>query len=117
MRTLVERAGGHGAITAVVDELYRRLTSDPRVLHHFEPERLPSLKVAQVAWLTATLGGDPDAPRADLALAHRNVTITDEQVSAVLGHLDGSLASAGVDDEVRRQVMSVVSRLWYARVF
>jgi hypothetical protein len=32
-------------------------------------------------------------------------------------HLDSVLAETGVNDDLRRQVMSVVSRLWLARVF
>lgn len=117
MRTLYERLGGGTAVATVVDDFYARLTRDPRVLHHFDPARLPSLKQAQCAWLTATLGGDPDAVRADLAEVHRHLEITDAHVAAVVGHLDAAIAAIGVDDELRRQVMAVVSRLWFARVF
>jgi hypothetical protein len=35
----------------------------------------------------------------------------------VLAHLDASLTAAGIDSDTHRQAMSVVSRLWYARVF
>ena len=117
MRTLYERIGGAETINTVVEDFYDRLTEDPRVLHHFDERRLPSLKVAQCAWLTSTLGGDSTSPRADLYEAHKHLDITDAQVAAVVGHLDGAIAAAGVDDELRRQVMAVVSRLWFARVF
>lgn len=117
MRTLFDRLGGRSAIAAVVDDFYDRLTRDPRVLHQFAEERLPSLRAAQVAWLTTAFGGAPGRPMADLAAAHRDLDITDDQVTAVLGHLEAALSDAGVEPELQRQAMSIVGRLWFARVF
>lgn len=117
MRSLYERLGGRRALAVVVDDFYDRLTRDPRVLHHFDDDRLPALREAQVRWLTCAFGGAPGEPMADLAEAHRDLEITDEQVTAVITHLDDALGSAGVDAELRRQAMSVVARLWFARVF
>lgn len=117
MSSLYDRIGGRAALVAVVDDFYQRLATDPRVLHHFSDEILPRLRAAQVEWLTSALGGAPGTPMADLAEAHRDVEITDEQVAVVVAHLDGAIGDAGVHAELRRQVMSVVARLWYARVF
>ena len=117
MRSLYERIGGDAAIAAVVDELYVRLTQDPRVQHHFHPERLDSLKAAQRRWFRAVLGGADVDDRPDIAAAHKHLVITDEQVEAVLGHLDAAIDGLGTDAEVRRRVMSLVTRMWYARQF
>lgn len=104
-------------IAAIVQQLYRSLVADPRVLHHFDPQRLPALEAAQQRWLGAALGGSAGGPVADLAVAHEQLDITDDQVAVVIGHLDAAVHAAGVDDETRRQVIAVVSRLWYARSF
>jgi len=117
VRTLFERVGGAPAIAKIVDELYERLTRDPRVLHHFEPKRLPSLKAGQCAWLAATLGGGGTGAVPDLRGAHEHLTITDDQIAAVLTHLDAAVERTGVDPEVRRQVLALIARLWYARSF
>ena len=117
MRSLFDRLGGHRAISTVVDDFYDRLTRDPRVQHQFAEGRLPVLRAAQVAWMTTAFGGAPGEPMADLEVAHRDLDITDDQVAAVLSHLGAALAAAGVDPEVHRQAIAVVSRLWYARVF
>ena len=117
MRSLYERIGGEATVASVVDGLYERLIVDPRVLHQFDPARIDSLKAGQRTFFRAVLGGGGDEDRPDLAKAHAHLTISDEQVAAVLGHLSAELAEAGVNDDVRRQVMSVVSRLWLARVF
>lgn len=117
MKSLYERIGGDAAIDAVVDGLYLRLVEDPRVLHFFDEDRLPSLKAAQRRWFTSVLGGSAPDDRPDLAKAHAHLVITDEQVGVVLGHLDAVMAEAGVADDLRRQVLSLVGRLWLARVF
>jgi hemoglobin len=113
--TLYVAIGGAPAITAVVDGFYARLVADPVVRHHFAPERMASLKAAQVRWFTAVLQGEP--PPADLADAHAHLQITDQQVAAVVGHLDSVLTEAGVDQRMRRAVNATVSRMWYARQF
>lgn len=117
MRTLFERIGGTSAIERLVDNFYDRLTHDPRVLHHFDGHRLPSLKHGQCVWLTNALGGPTSETIPDLRAAHSKLEITDEQVAAVVAHLDQAVEASGIDDEVRRQVMALVARLWFARSF
>jgi hemoglobin len=117
VKTLYDQVGGEEAITVVVDELYRRLTTDPRVLHHFASTRVDRLKEEQRRWFRSVLGGSDESDRPDLSQAHRHLVITEEQVAAVLVHLDASLAKAGIDDDTRRKAMSLISRLWHARSF
>jgi hemoglobin len=117
MRPLFERIGGADVIAATVDGFYERLTNDPRVRHYFDPSRTERLKAAQRCWFTSVLGGPTVGELPNLAAAHADLDITDEQVTVVLQHLDDSLADAGVDTGLREPVLSLVSRLWYARVF
>ena len=114
--TLFDAIGGEPAVATVVDLLYERLVTDPVVGHQFDPDRLDSLKAAQRDWFRAALSGEASVPT-DLAAAHADLDITDAQVTAVLGHLAGSLADAGVPPRRTRSVTSVVGRLWHARMF
>ena len=116
VRTLYDQIGA-ATIAAVIDELYSRLTREPLVRHHFDPSRLPGLKAQQRRWFQSVLAGGDERDRPDLAAAHRHLDITDEQVSTVLGHLEASLESCGVDADERQKVMALVTRLWYARAF
>ena len=117
MRPLFERIGGADVVAATVDGFYERLTQDPRVRHHFDPVRMEQLKDGQRRWFTSVLGGPTDGDLPTLAAAHANLDITDEQVMVVLQHLDDSLADAGVEPALREPVVSLVSRLWHARMF
>lgn len=108
--------GGAPTVAVVVDALYERLVVDPVVAHQFAPERLESLKAGQRAWFAAALSGADTLPT-DLAVAHADLDITDDQVAAVLGHLQTILSGTALTPRVQRAVMSLVSRLWYARRF
>jgi hemoglobin len=113
--TLYDAIGGAPAVRVVVDKFYERLTVDPLVRHHFDPDRMESLRDGQVRWFTACLSGEDLA--SDLADAHAHLTITDQQVTAVIGHLDAVLGQVGLDRRSRRAVVTTVSRLWHARQF
>jgi hemoglobin len=117
VRSLYERVGGDPTLESVVDALYERLSADDRVQHFFDPDRLPALRASQVRWFRSVLGGAPPDDRPDIAAAHADLTITDEHVEAVLGHLSVCLRAAGVDAESHRQTMALVTRLWVARQF
>lgn len=115
-QTLFEAIGGAATVSTVVDALYERLLTDPTVRHHFDPNRLETLKAAQRAWFAAALSGAPALPT-DLASAHAHLAISDAEVGVVIGHLEAILGSAPLTPRVRRAVLSLVSRLWYARRF
>lgn len=111
---LFDALGGEAAIIAVVDRFYERLVIDPLVQHQFHPDRLPSLKAGQVRWFSAVLAGKE--PPVNLAQAHADVRISDEQIEAVLTHLDETLIELGVPIRLRRATNAVVARLWHARL-
>jgi hemoglobin len=113
--SLFERVGGMEAIRSVVDDLYERLVGDPVVAHHFDPERLPSLKAAQVRTFAAALGGPPDPTPVDLRAAHAGVDITPQQADATFAHLAAALTASGADADTARQVVAVIGRLWWAK--
>lgn len=113
---LYAAVGGAATIEAVVDKLYRRLVEDSSVRHHFQPEKLPALKAAQRAWFAAALSGAQELP-SDLAAAHSHLAITDEEVAAVFGHLTAVFNGVPLSPRLRKAVLSLVSRLWYARRF
>ena len=113
--TLYDAAGGREAVVAVVDGLYDRLMADPTVRHRFTPERLPSLKDAQVLWFGAVLQGEE--PPGDLRAIHAHLDITDDEIAVVIGHLAAVLGDIGLDRRLQRGIVSLISRLWYARDF
>jgi hemoglobin len=72
--------GGSSAVSAVVDEFYRRLLADPSTSGFFasllEADGLPALKRHQVLLLAKVLGGPDRYPGRDLGVAHEGMAIT-----------------------------------------
>ena len=72
--------GGAGAVSAVVDEFYRRLLDDPATAGFFTPlvqeDGLARLKRHQVLLLTKVLGGPDRYDGRDLGEAHAGLDIT-----------------------------------------
>ena len=79
------------------------------------PERLPSLKDAQVLWFGAVLQGEEKT--GDLRAISAHLDITDDEIAVVIGHLAAVLGDIGLDRRLQRGIVSLISRLWYARDF
>jgi hemoglobin len=95
-----DRIGGGAALTAVVDEFYRRLLADERVAHYFEGVPLPVLKRHQALLLAKVLGGPDQYEGRALDAAHAGLDITDEDYDIVVAHLVATMVEAGVPDDI-----------------
>jgi hemoglobin len=103
-----ERIGGAPAVTAVVDELYKRVTVDPLVGHYFADIDLPRLKRHMVLMLTSVLGGPDDYDGRTLEEAHQPLGISDEDYARVGEHLMAILVDAGVPEDIQGDVAGVL---------
>jgi hemoglobin len=99
-----ERIGGGSAVSAVVDDFYRRLTADPEVSHYFDEVSLPTLKRHQTLMITAILGGPNRYDGRPLDVAHAPLRISDADYDRVGTHLMASLQDAGVPDDIQGRV-------------
>jgi hemoglobin len=83
--------GGASAVTAVVDEFYRRLLDDPATAPYFQQilaaDSLTALKRHQVLMLVKVLGGPDRYSGRDLTSAHSGLHITDDAYRRVSLHL------------------------------
>jgi len=117
--SLYEQLGGAPAIAALVDRFYARLHVDSQVRHLFSAERAERVMDAQRQYFAAMLGGPSDRFGADLAAelaaAHRDVTIEDHHIVLVLEHLRAALVEAGASAALTDRVVAVAMRLWWAR--
>jgi hemoglobin len=106
--SLYERLGGVAAISAAVDDFYRRVTADPRLAPYFTNTDMAALRRHQVAMLAAATGGPNEYRGRIMAEAHAGRSITDEHFDAVVGHLVETLQSLGVDDHTIGEVGSAL---------
>ncbi len=95
-----EAIGGGPAVSAVVDDFYKRVLADPRLVPYFDGVDLPRLKRHQALLVTQVLGGPQNYDGRSLAEAHASMAINYDEFLAVLGHLAAALAAAGVPDDI-----------------
>jgi hemoglobin len=95
-----EVVGGGPAVSAVVNDFYERVLSDPQLVHYFEGVDLPRLKRHQVLLVTQVLGGPNGYDGRALDEAHDGLGITSDDFATVVGHLAAAMKGAGVPDDI-----------------
>lgn len=103
-----ERIGGGAPLTAVVDELYVRLTADPLVGHYFTDIDLPRQKRHMVLMLAKVLGGPDEYTGRALDDAHQPLDISDADYDRVGEHLVTILGEVGVPDDIQGRVVETL---------
>lgn len=103
-----DRIGGAPAVSAVVDELYARLTTDDLVGHYFDGIDLPVQKRHMVLMLTKVLGGPDEYTGRPLDEAHQPLGIDDADYDRVGEVLLGILDEVGVPADIRSDVGDVL---------
>lgn len=102
--TIYDVLGRESGIRTAVDDFYVRVLADDRLVGYFVGAEMPRLRAHQVALLCAVTGGPESYTGRDLGTAHQDLGITGEHFDLVVGHLDETLTSAGVEADVRGQI-------------
>lgn len=110
-QTRYRRIGGRGALTAVVDEFYRRLLADPEVAPLFADTDMDRQRRHQAAFLATALGGPAAYAGRDMHSAHRGRGITARHFAVVAGHLQTTLEWAGVGGDELAAIMATAAGL------
>jgi hemoglobin len=89
--------GGAPAVSAAVDELYRRVLADPALAGYFAGVDVARVKAHQRLFVTAALGGPGGYRGRSMREAHAALHVRDSDFDRVVGHLVATLAALGVD--------------------
>ncbi|MGL5908649.1 MAG: group I truncated hemoglobin [Phycicoccus sp.] len=104
-----ERIGGAPALTAVVDDFYRRVVADDQLAHYFTETSMPTLRRHQTLMLTKVLGGPDTYDGRPLDEAHAGMGIDDADYDRVGTHLTTCLAEAGVPEDILGRVADTLA--------
>ena len=109
-RSIYERIGGEGAVSAAVDIFYRRVLGDPKISHFFDTTDMDEQRAKQKAFLTMVFGGSGRYTGKDLRTAHKPLVdrgMDDTHFDAVVEHLQGTLKELDVPDDLIGQIMAL----------
>lgn len=94
--SIFDEIGGPPAVTAAVDDLYRRVISDPALTPYFDGVDMKALMGHQRSFIAAAIGGpDPYLGRS-MRESHAYLNIRPEHFDRVVGHLVDTLSDLGV---------------------
>ncbi|MEV6105909.1 group 1 truncated hemoglobin [Streptomyces sp. NPDC051940] len=97
--SIYDSIGGEAAVSAAVDDFYKRVLADPSLTGYFEDIDVARLKGHQRAFIGAALGGPARYNGRPMAKAHEGLGITPDDFGRVVGHLVDTLDSLGVPSE------------------
>ncbi|HYR92266.1 MAG TPA: group 1 truncated hemoglobin [Terriglobia bacterium] len=110
-KTLYARLGGYDAIAAVADNLLPRLMSDKRLGRfwaHRGDDGVKREKQLLIDFLCHCAGGPLLYTGRDMNTSHKGMRISEEDWSALLGHLSATLDQFQVPATEKEQVIAFV---------
>ncbi len=111
--TLYRRLGGRNAIARIVNHWFERMKYDPdiRLFHGLDASTENESTQATIAYLSAASGGSGHYSQSQQWAAHRAIVLMSNLWETSAGHLMEALASEGVSDRVKGEVMSCMTGL------
>lgn len=95
---IFDRIGGPAAVTAAVDDFYRRVMADPLLAPYFDDIDMKRLKGHQRTLLAAAVGEPEPYPSTAAVGAQAPFDIRQDHFDLVVVHLTATLTDLGVDD-------------------
>src|ERR1700730_15366819 len=107
-KSLYDRLGGQGAITAVVDDFVGNVAADNRINKFFAKTDIPRLKRLLVEQICAGTGGPCTYTGRDMKSAHAGMGITDAQFNALVEDLVKSLDKFKVPEKEKGELLGIL---------
>ena len=111
-RSLYDRLGGYDAISAVTDDLMRRIKSDAqlgRFYAHRGDDGLAREQQLLVEFLCASAGGPVHYPGRDMKELHVGMRISSSDWELLIGHLNTTLNRLEVPKAERDDVLAFIA--------
>ena len=113
-KSLYARLGGYDAVTAVVNDLLPRLTSDPglqRFWAHRGEDGLLREKQLLIDFLCHAAGGPMYYTGRDMKVSHTGMKINEADWKAFMGHVNATLDAFKVPPTERGEVVAFIQSL------
>ncbi|ABM13786.1 MULTISPECIES: group I truncated hemoglobin [Mycolicibacterium] len=102
--SIFDQIGGPAAVTAAVDDFYRRVIADPELTPYFDGVDMKRLKGHQRSFIAAAIGGPEPYLGRSMREAHSHLDIAPAHFDRVVDHLAETLADLGVSVDIIGQI-------------
>jgi len=110
-KSLYDRLGGKGAITAVVDTFVARVAADKRINKKFAHSNIPRVKTMIVDQVCAETGGPCTYTGRSMKQAHRNMKVTDGEFNALVEDLTSALNTFKVPAREQHELLTALGAM------
>jgi hemoglobin len=110
-KSLYDRLGGKGAITAVVDDFVGNVAGDKRINGFFAKADVPRLKMNLVDQICQATGGPCVYKGRDMKTAHKGMGIADADFNALVEDLVKSLDKFNVPAKEKGELLGILGPL------
>ena len=110
-KTLYERLGGYDAISAVANDLLRRLQADSRLARFWQHRGEDGVKreiQLLIDFLCSSAGGPLYYTGRNMKISHKGMKISESDWSVFLGHLNATLDAFQVPQAERDEVVAFI---------
>ena len=110
-KSLFERLGGGGAITAVVDDFVARCAGDSRINAKFARTDIPRLRSMLIDQVSEASGGPAKYTGRDMKTTHDGMKVTTGEFNALVEDLVATLNKFGVGKAEQDELLGVLGPL------
>jgi hemoglobin len=110
-KSLYDRLGGKGAITAVVDTFVAHVAADARINKKFAKSNIPRVKSEIVDQVCAATGGPCTYTGRSMKEAHRNMKVTEGEFNALVEDLTTALNDYKVPDREKNELLGQLATM------
>ncbi len=110
-KSLYDRLGGKGAITAVVDDFVGNVAADKRINGFFAKADVPRLKGNLVDQICQATGGPCVYTGRDMVTAHKGMGISDADFNALVEDLTKTLDKFDVPAREKGELLNILGPL------
>lgn len=110
-KSLYERLGGEGAVSAVIDDFVGRVAADERVNKKFAKSDIERVKVHLKEQVCAVTGGPCKYTGLDMTTAHKNMKVTEGEFTALVGDLVSTLDHFNVPEKEKNELLGILGPL------
>lgn len=110
-KSLYDRLGGKGAITAVVDVFVDRLVADRQVGGRFASADVERFKFLNTELVCMATGGPCKYSGKDMKNTHNGMRISEKEFNIVAGHLKVTLKKFKVPKQEQKELLGIIGSL------
>ena len=108
-KSLYDRLGGKGAITAVVDDFVGKVAGDARINARFVNADIPHLKAMLVEQICEASGGPCKYTGKDMKTSHTGMNITNDEFNALVDDLGKTLNQFKVPADAQKDLIGALA--------